>query len=79
MPYIRTAGEQRWKRSVIAVVLGVILVVIPAGLWALHTYYMPLDLLFSQWTAPSAAVPDPAALEPAWTTPSQTPASPPTE
>jgi len=51
VPYIRTEGERRWKRSVIAAVLAVIVVVIPAGLFALHTYYMPLDLLFSEFAA----------------------------
>jgi polysaccharide biosynthesis transport protein len=45
VPYIRTRQEARWKRSVIGLVLAIGLVVIPAGLFALHTYYMPLDLL----------------------------------
>jgi polysaccharide biosynthesis transport protein len=49
VPYIRTAGERRWKRNVTALVLGLIVVAIPAGLFALHTYYLPLDLLLPQW------------------------------
>ena len=51
VPYIRTQGERRWKRSVIGAVLAVIVVVIPAGLLALHTYYMPLDLMVSEFAA----------------------------
>ena len=48
VPYIRTQGETRWKRGlVVATVLALIVVAIPAGLFALHTYYMPLDLIWS--------------------------------
>ncbi len=45
VPYIRTRSEIRWKRSIIALVLVVVMVVIPAALYALHTFYQPLDLL----------------------------------
>ena len=45
VPYIRTRSEIRWKRSVIVLVFLVVIVVIPAGLYALHTFYQPLDLL----------------------------------
>jgi polysaccharide chain length determinant protein (PEP-CTERM system associated) len=48
VPYIRTQRELRWKRSVIAALLLLIAVVIPAALFAVHTYYMPLDLLWSE-------------------------------
>ena len=48
VPYIRTQSETRWKRSVVVALLVLIAVMIPAGLFALHTYYMPLDLLWSQ-------------------------------
>ncbi len=47
IPYIRTNRERRIKRSLIAAALFVILVVIPLGLFMLHTYYMPLDLLIA--------------------------------
>jgi hypothetical protein len=64
VPYIRTRSERRWKRSVIATVLALIAVAIPAGLLALHSYYMPLDLLFGQIleqaTTPPAAPETPA-------------------
>lgn len=48
IPYIRTRKERRIKRTLIAIALFLILVVIPLGLFMLHTYYMPLDLLIDQ-------------------------------
>ena len=45
IPYIRTQGETRWKRGAVIAALAVIVVAIPAGLYALHSYYLPLDLL----------------------------------
>ncbi len=76
VPYIRTSAERRWKRGVIALVLVLVLVAIPAGLFALHTYYLPLDLLWSQAVdasglpgllegAPQDAAPPPPAADPA--------------
>jgi protein tyrosine kinase modulator len=77
VPYIRTQSEVRWKRSVVASVLAVILVAIPAGLLALHTYYMPLDLLWTQLWAVEEPVPivAPSTVAPA---PASTPAAAPT-
>ncbi len=46
IPYIRTRGERRWKRGVIVAVLLLIAVAIPLGLFAVHTFYQPLDMLF---------------------------------
>jgi len=48
LPYVRTKGETFSRRmgalaATLAVVLGV-----PAALYALHTYYLPLDLLVEQ-------------------------------
>jgi polysaccharide biosynthesis transport protein len=45
VPYIRTRRERRWKHTVIAAVLALIVVVIPAGLFAVHTLYAPIDEL----------------------------------
>lgn len=45
VPYIRTPGEVRRKRWIIGATLAVIAVGIPAALFAVHTYYEPLDLL----------------------------------
>jgi polysaccharide chain length determinant protein (PEP-CTERM system associated) len=48
VPYIRTPGEARRKRGIVLAALLVIAAGIPAALFALHTYYLPLDLLLSQ-------------------------------
>jgi polysaccharide biosynthesis transport protein len=48
IPYIRTRRESRFKTGVFGTVLGLVLIAIPVGLLALHTYYLPLDLLWSQ-------------------------------
>jgi succinoglycan biosynthesis transport protein ExoP len=45
IPYMRTAGEQRWKRGVVVAVLALIMLVIPLTLFAIHTHYAPLDEL----------------------------------
>ncbi|KMK63815.1 Wzz/FepE/Etk N-terminal domain-containing protein [Puniceibacterium sp. IMCC21224] len=45
LPYYRTRRETLRRRSLIVGVLGTFLVGIPVGLWAVHTWYMPLDLL----------------------------------
>ena len=45
IPYIPTRQEISRKRGIVASVLAVIAIAIPAGLFALHTYYLPLDLM----------------------------------
>ena len=45
VPYIRTPGEVRRKRSLIVAALVLIAVAIPALLFAINAYYMPLDVL----------------------------------
>lgn len=68
IPYIRTRRERRVKRTLIALALFLIFVIIPLGLFMLHTYYMPLDLLISELKstlrgevpAPPAAVAPPS-------------------
>ena len=45
IPYIRTRGERRWKRSAIVGALLAIVVAIPLGLLAVHTLVRPLDSL----------------------------------
>lgn len=45
IPFIEGRRERRRRQSVLlAAILGVA-IIIPLGLWALHTQYMPLDLL----------------------------------
>jgi hypothetical protein len=60
VPYIRTQSETRWKRSVILAVFFVILVAIPAALWLVHSYYMPLDLLLAPALEPVGPGGEPA-------------------
>jgi polysaccharide chain length determinant protein (PEP-CTERM system associated) len=45
VPYIHTQREMRWKRGVVGAVLALVVVGIPAALFALHTFYLPLDLI----------------------------------
>ena len=48
LPNIETAAHRRWRRAMqFAGVLAVIAMV-PTMLWAIDTYYMPLDLLFEK-------------------------------
>ena len=75
LPYIRTPGEMRRKRTIVAGTVALIAVALPALLFAVQTYYMPLDALMDQGLAkvglsmPTAIVPDtPPAAAPAATT-----------
>ena len=45
IPYIRTRGQRFRQRSAKALLLLIILIGIPAAVYALHTYYLPLDLI----------------------------------
>jgi len=45
IPYIRTAGERRWRRWAVVGVLIFIIVAIPLVLLLVHTQYEPLDQL----------------------------------
>ena len=45
IPYMRTQRELALKRTLMLVVLALIVVGIPLALFAVHTYYLPLDLL----------------------------------
>ena len=45
LPYVRTRRELIVQRGLKLLLILVILVGVPAGVWALHTYYLPLDLL----------------------------------
>jgi uncharacterized protein involved in exopolysaccharide biosynthesis len=48
VPYMRTVGERRWRLNLILLVLVAIVIAIPAGLFLVHTYYLPIDLLIDQ-------------------------------
>ena len=45
IPYIRTRSQKFRQRSAMLLLILVILVGIPAAVFAVHTYYLPLDLL----------------------------------
>ncbi|SNR71815.1 GumC family protein [Puniceibacterium sediminis] len=45
LPYYRTRYEVLRRRSLILIVLGAFLVGIPVALWAMNTWYIPLDQL----------------------------------
>ncbi len=45
LPYLRTRWEIRRRRGLIGFAFAIVLIGIPAGLWAVHTYVTPLDLL----------------------------------
>lgn len=51
IPYIRTAGEARRRQSLVILALVLVAVAIPAALFAIHTFYLPLDLVFSELLA----------------------------
>jgi polysaccharide biosynthesis transport protein len=48
IPYIRSPGERRWKRGVILGTLLLVGVVLPLILLAVHTLYLPLDVLLGE-------------------------------
>lgn len=45
IPYIETRQERRRRQSVGLALILAVLIIIPLGLWAVHTQYMPLDIL----------------------------------
>lgn len=48
LPLIRTRRDLRRRRMILALAFGLVLIGIPLGLWAVQTYYMPLDLLLQK-------------------------------
>ena len=45
MPVIRTPGDRLMKGAVMLTVVTVVVVGVPAALFMVHTYYLPLDLI----------------------------------
>lgn len=45
IPYIERESVRRRRRALVTITLIAVLVAIPVALWAVHTYYLPLDLL----------------------------------
>lgn len=50
IPYIRSPGERRWKRGVVIGLLLLLGIGLPALLFAIHTFYLPLDLILGETT-----------------------------
>lgn len=48
LPYIRTRRQQNWRRVLIIGGIFIPLIAAPVAIWALHTYYLPLDLLIER-------------------------------
>lgn len=48
LPYMRTRGQVLRRRLIIGTAMAVAVIGIPAGLWAVDTYYAPLDLLIDR-------------------------------
>ena len=48
IPYIRTRRQILWRRSIIVGVLLFVAVAVPLGLYLLHVYYLPMDLLIEK-------------------------------
>jgi uncharacterized protein involved in exopolysaccharide biosynthesis len=48
LPYLRTAGQVRRRRTIIGLAFVLVLLAIPAALWLVHTQVTPLDLLLDR-------------------------------
>lgn len=48
LPPIETKADKRWRRTKFAVSILIVLAAVPTALWAIDTYYMPLDLLYEK-------------------------------
>ena len=48
IPFLELPGERRKRRFLTGFVVFLILAAIVAGLWAIHTQYLPLDLVFER-------------------------------
>jgi len=49
VPYVRTPMELVVRRAVFVTAFAVLVIGIPAALFALHTYYLPLDLIYERF------------------------------
>ena len=48
IPYIEEEGVKRRRRALKTILVVGTLIAIPTVLWAIHTYYLPLDLLIEK-------------------------------
>ena len=49
--YIETKGHRRWRIASRGALTLAVLIGVPAGLWALDQYYLPLDLVFERFVS----------------------------
>ena len=47
-PFVRTRRQRVIRRVIILSTLALVMIGLPATIWALHTYYLPLDLLIEK-------------------------------
>jgi hypothetical protein len=45
IPFIEGRRERRRRQAVLLTAILAVMILIPLGLWGLHTQYMPLDIL----------------------------------
>ena len=45
IPYIEGRAERRRRQAVLMAAILAVAIIIPLGLWGIHTQYMPLDIL----------------------------------
>ena len=48
IPFVRTRGETLRRRLFITMLLLLVLAGLPSAIWAVHTYYLPLDLVLAK-------------------------------
>lgn len=48
IPYIRSPGERRWKRFLVVGLMLLVGIGLPALLFAIHTFHLPLDLILGE-------------------------------
>lgn len=48
IPYLEEESVRRRRRAMKTILVAGILIAIPVGLWALHTFYLPLELVIEQ-------------------------------
>lgn len=48
LPPIETKADRRWRRAKLAISILIVMAAVPTALWAIDTYYMPLDLLYEK-------------------------------
>ncbi len=51
LPYIRTRRETVVKRTIVVLLILAVVIGVPAALFAIHTFYLPLDLIIDRISA----------------------------